>query len=250
MALPGSWLSRERYPQLLLALLVVICVLLGIAPHDRADWALENALLLGGVVVLVATHKALPLSRVSYTLIFLFACLHSVGAHYTYSLVPYDAWSESLTGRTLSSLTGWDRNHFDRLVHFLYGLLLAYPAREVFLRVADVHGFWGYYLPLDVVMATSVVYELIEWGAATAFGGELGVAYLGTQGDPWDAQKDMALATVGAIAAMLITVAINWFTQRDFAREWAGSLRVKRPNPLGEDTLMRRLKRFGRSNHR
>ena len=131
-------------------------------------------------------------------------CLHTIGAHYTYSLVPYDAWCEALTGRTLASFTGWERNHFDRLVHFSYGLLLAYPAREIFLRVADVRGFWGYFLPLDVVMATSMLYELIEWGAASLFGGELGAAYLGTQGDPWDAHKDMALATLGAIVAMLI----------------------------------------------
>ena len=159
--------------------------------------------------------------------------------------MPYDAWFETLTGRTLSSVTGWDRNHFDRLVHFLYGLLLAYPAREVFLRVADVRGFWGYYLPLDVVMATSMLYELIEWGAAMLFGGDLGVAYLGTQGDPWDAQKDMALATAGAIIAMLITAAINWRYQRDFARQWADSLRVKRSRPLGEDELARLRRKRG-----
>jgi putative membrane protein len=245
MAAPGSWFSHERYPRLLFALLAALSTLLAIAPHDRADWALENTLLVVGVAVLAVTHKALPLSRVSYTLIFLFLCLHTVGAHYTYSLVPYDAWVESLTGRTLSSLTGWERNHFDRLVHLCYGLLLAYPAREVFLRVADVHGFWGYYLPLDVVMATSVVYELIEWGAAVALGGDLGVAYLGTQGDPWDAQKDMALASAGAIGAMLVTAAINWHTQRDFAREWAESLRVKRPDPLGEDALASRRRGEG-----
>jgi putative membrane protein len=242
MAAPGSWLSHERYPRLLFALLAALSILLAIAPHDRSDWVLENVLLFGGVAVLVATHKALPLSRVSYTLIFLFLCLHSVGAHYTYSLVPYDAWFESLTGRTLSSLPGWERNQFDRLVHFSYGLLLAYPAREVFLRVADVRGFWAYYLPLDVVMATSMLYELIEWGAASAFGGDLGVAYLGTQGDPWDAQKDMALATVGAIIAMTTTATINWRFQRDFAREWAESLRVKRRAPLGEDALASRLR--------
>lgn len=240
MAARRSWRSHERYPHLLLALLVALSILLAISPHDRADWLLENALLFAAVGVLVATHRALPLSRVSYTLIFLFLCLHAVGAHYTYSLVPYDAWVEWLTGRTLSSITGWERNHFDRLVHFSYGLLLVYPAREVFLRVADVRGFWGYYLPLDVVMATSMLYELIEWGAATLFGGDLGVAYLGTQGDPWDAQKDMALATAGAIAAVLIIAAINWQTQRDFAREWAESLRVKRPRPLGEEALARR----------
>jgi putative membrane protein len=232
-----SWLSHERYPLVLLAPLAVLSGALAIAPHDRADWLLENALLIGGVAALVATRRALPLSRVSYTLIFLYLCLHSIGAHYTYSLVPYDAWFEALGGRTLSSLTGWQRNHFDRLVHLLYGVLLAYPIREVFLRVAEVRGFWGYYLPLDVTMATSVLYELIEWGAAELFGGELGVAYLGTQGDPWDAQKDMALASLGGCLAMAITAGLNWRFQRDFAREWAESLRVKQRRPLGEDAL-------------
>lgn len=236
---PTTWLSHERYPVLLFWLLVAITVLLGISPHDRADWLLENALLFLGVAFLIATRRKLPLSRVSYTLIFLFMCLHSIGAHYTYSLVPYDAWFEALTGRTLSSLTGATRNHYDRLVHFAYGLLLAYPIREIFLRVADVRGFWGYYLPLDVTMATSMLYELIEWGAAEVLGGELGTAYLGTQGDPWDAQKDMALATLGAIIAMLVTAALNWRYQRDFAREWADSLRVKHSRPLGEDELLR-----------
>ena len=242
MAVQRSWLSHERYPRLLFVLLAALSIGLAIAPHDRADWLLENSLLFAGVGALVTTHRALPLSRVSYTLIFVFLCLHAVGAHYTYSLVPYEAWVEALTGRTLSSVTGWERNQFDRLVHFSYGLLLAYPAREVFLRVAAVRGFWGYYLPLDVVMATSMLYELIEWGAASAFGGNLGAAYLGTQGDLWDAQKDMSLATVGAILAMLVTAVINWRSQRDFAREWAESLRVKRRAPLGEDALARRLR--------
>ena len=227
---------------MLLALLVVFAGLLAIAPNDRADWALENALLFFGVAVLVLTRRKLPLSRVSYTLIFVFLSLHSIGAHYTYSEVPYDEWFAAFTGRTLSSLTGAGRNHYDRLVHLAYGLLLAYPIREVFLRVAAVRGFWGYYLPLDVTMATSMLYELIEWGAAALLGGELGVAYLGSQGDPWDAQKDMALATLGACVAMLVTAAINWRYQRDFAREWADSLRVKQHRPLGEDELRRLMR--------
>jgi putative membrane protein len=241
MASSRWWLSHEWYPRILFGLLVTITILLGIAPHDRADWLLENALLFAAMAVLVATHRALPLSRVSYTLIFIFACLHAVGAHFTYSLVPYDAWLERLTGHTIAEATGWERNYYDRLVHFAYGLLLVYPVREVFLRVAHVRGFWGYYLPLDVVMATSMLYELIEWGAAEAFGGELGVAYLGTQGDVWDAQKDMALATLGGIIATLIIFGINWQSQRDFAREWAESLRVKDGQPRGEDELARRL---------
>jgi putative membrane protein len=239
MASHASWWSHERYPKLLLALLTVLSIALAIAPYDRADWLLENALLFAGVGVLVATRKALPLSRLSYTLVFVFMCLHAVGAHYTYSLVPYDDWFRALTGRTLSSITRAERNQYDRLVHFGYGLLLAYPAREVFLRVADVRGFWGYYLPLDVVMATSMLYELIEWGAASAFGGDLGTAYLGTQGDPWDAQKDMALATLGAVIAMCATAAVSWHYQKDFARAWAESLRVKRHAPLGEDEIAR-----------
>jgi len=232
---------RDRYSELLLGAFAVLAGLLAIGPTDRSDWALENALAFAGVAVLVTTRRRFPFSRMSYTLIFVFLCLHEVGAHYTYSLVPYDAWTEALTGRTFSGLLGWERNHYDRLVHFAYGLLLAYPIREVFLRVADVRGFWGYYLPLDVTMATSMLYELIEWGAAEAFGGDLGVAYLGTQGDPWDAQKDMALATAGALLSMALTAAINRRLQRDFAREWADSLRVKHAAPLGEAALAKMI---------
>lgn len=232
-----SPLSHQRYPQILLALLAAVSLLLGIAPHDRADWLLENALLFAGVAVLVFTHRSLPLSRVSYTLIFFYLCLHAVGAHYTYSLVPYHDWLEAIG----IGPAGEGRNHYDRLVHFCYGLLLAYPVREVFVRVADARGFWGYYLPLDVVMATSMIYELIEWAAASFFGGELGVAYLGTQGDPWDAQKDMALASLGGILAMLVTAAINRRYQKDFSKSWAESLRVKQTEPLGEESLARSL---------
>jgi len=221
----------------LLLLLAAFSALLAVEPLDRSAWALENALLVGGVVALVATRNVFPFSRFSYTLIFLFLSLHTIGAHYTYSQVPYDAWVESVTGRSLGAWLGWERNHFDRAVHFCYGLLLAYPVREIFLRIADVRGFWGYYLPLDATMATSMLYEIIEWGAAELFGGDLGVAYLGTQGDIWDTQKDMALAMLGAVIAMLATGLVNWRCQRDFAREWAKSLRVKHSRPLGEVSL-------------
>jgi putative membrane protein len=232
-------LSHRQY-LLILALLYGVCwIALAIHPWHRGDWLLENALVVAAVVLLAVFHRQLLFSRVSYTLIFVFMCLHQVGAHYTYSEVPYDAWFQKLAGRTFNSLVGWDRNNFDRVVHFCYGLLLAYPVREVFLRVANVRGFWGYFLPLDLTMSTSMLYELIEWGAAEAFGGELGQAYLGTQGDQWDAQKDMALASLGALVAMCVTAAINWRLQRDFARDWVESLRVKHQAPLGEDEIAR-----------
>jgi putative membrane protein len=231
----------RRYVTVLLVLFGALWLGLAIDPADREAWMLENALLVALGLGLWASHRKFLFSRVSYTLIFLFLCLHSLGSHYTYSLVPYDQWWKALTGETFNSLFGWERNHFDRLVHFCYGLLLAYPIREIFLRVAEVRGFWGYFLPLDFTLSTSAIYELIEWAAAAYFGGELGMAYLGTQGDVWDAHKDMALAGAGATLAMLITAGLNLWLQRDFAREWVHSLRVKDARPYGENEIQRML---------
>ena len=228
---------HRRFELILAVVFGLLWVLLAIHPHDRSDWLLENALVALAVGLLLGLRRRLVFSRVSYTFIFLFMCLHQVGAHYTYSEVPYDQWFSALTGRTFNDLVGWKRNNFDRVVHFAYGLLLAYPIREIFLRVANVRGFWGYFLPLDLTMSTSMIYELIEWGAAETFGGALGQAYLGTQGDIWDAHKDMALASLGALLAMLAIAVINWRFQRDFAKEWIESLRVKHKAPLDEAGL-------------
>jgi putative membrane protein len=232
-------MPHGRYVLGLLIPLAILWAALAISPNDRSDWLLENVLLVAAIVFLGVTYGKFTLSRVSYTLIFIFLCLHTIGAHYTYAQVPYDQWFQSLTGRTFNNLVGWERNNFDRAVHFSYGLLLAYPIRELFLRVANVRGFWGYFLPLDLTMSTSMLYELIEWAAAVYVGGNLGMAYLGTQGDVWDAHKDMALASCGALISMCVTAAINWHLQRDFAREWAESVRIKSNRPLGEEALAR-----------
>jgi putative membrane protein len=239
-------ISHRSYLALLGALFGLLWIALALEPRHRDDWALENLLVALFVVAIAASHRRFLLSRISYTLIFVFLCVHEVGAHYTYSEVPYDAWFRALAGRSLNESMGWERNHFDRLAHFLYGLLMAYPLREFFLRVADVRGFWGYFLPLDFTVSTSALYELFEWGAAELFGGELGAAYLGTQGDAWDAHRDMALASAGALVAMLVTAALNAYLQHDFAREWQQSLRVKARTPLGEDEIerLRRTKRL------
>lgn len=235
-----SW-SHRRHMAVLGAVFALLFIALAFNVNDRKDWLLENALVVLAVLGLGLSAKRFPLSRISYTLIFLFLCLHEIGAHFTYALVPYDQWFQALTGHTFNSVVGFERNNFDRLVHCSFGLLLAYPIREVFIRVAEVKGFWSYYLPLDVTMAFSMLYELIEWAAAELFGGDLGQAYLGTQGDIWDAQKDMGMATLGALVAMLITAALNAKLQRDFAREWGQSLAVKGKAPLGEDEIERML---------
>lgn len=231
---------RGRFVLLLAVPFAALAAWAAIGPLDRKDWLLENVLTVAAIALLAATYRRLPLSRLSYALVFLFLCLHEIGSHYTYALVPYDAWSRALFGGSADALLGWDRNNYDRVVHFSYGFLLAYPIREVVLRVGDMRGFWGYFLPLDVTMSSSMLYELVEWGVAVVFGGELGMAYLGTQGDVWDAHKDMALASLGACLAMAITAAVNLRTQRDFARELAESLRVKDPRPRGEESLRRR----------
>ena len=232
-------ISHRQYLAILGVIFAIWWVILAIRPLHRDDWVVENALAIAAVVLLAIFHRKLLFSRLSYTMIFVFMCVHQIGSHYTYSEVPYDVWFQHLTGRTFNSLVGWERNNFDRVVHFLYGLLLAYPIREIFLRVANVRGFWGYFLPLDLTMSSSMLYELAEWGASLVFGKELGQAYLGTQGDVWDAHKDMALASLGAVVAMAVTAAINWRLQRDFAHEWVESLRVKRKAPLGEDEIAR-----------
>ena len=231
-----------RFLAVLAGLFALEFAVLAIGPNSRSDWMLENALSVAALAALALTWRRFRFSRVSYAMMFVFLSLHEIGAHYTYSLVPYDAACQRWLGFSLDASLGFQRNMFDRLVHFSYGLLLAYPIREIFLRIADVRGFWGYFLPLDLTMSTSMLFELIEWGAAEMFGGDLGQAYLGTQGDVWDAHKDMALASLGALIAMLVTYAINRRYQRDFNREWAESLRVKGKKPLGEDALARLMR--------
>lgn len=193
--------GRNRLLHLLITLYLVVWVITAIRPLDTTDWMLENILAVGFVAVLTFTYHRFPLSDLSYLLITTFLMLHAVGAHYTYSEVPLGFW--------MKDWFGFERNHFDRIVHFCFGLLLAYPVREVFLRVASTRGFWAYYLPLDVTLAFSAIYELIEWLVAVVVAPEAGAAYLGTQGDIWDAQKDMLLAGTGALLCMLITATIR-----------------------------------------
>ncbi|WP_196141017.1 DUF2238 domain-containing protein [Aliikangiella sp. G2MR2-5] len=221
-----------RYPTILLSILFVWFMLLAIKPYNRHDWALENILTTLFILSLVLSYKKFPFSKISYTCIFVFLFLHVLGAHFTYARVPYDMWSQNIFEFSINEWLGWERNNFDRLVHFCYGLFLAYPIRELFIRIVNVRGFWGYFLPLDLTMSTSLVYELLEWGVVEVVASDIGQAYLGTQGDIWDAHKDMLLAALGALIAMMITAIINWHYQKDFAKEWNDSLKIKMNSPL------------------
>lgn len=191
---------HDRHAGLLLVLYLTIWSLLAIAPRYRADWLLENVLVFLALPALFAVHR--HLSKHALTALFVFLCLHAVGAHYTYAEVPYDAWSEALFGYSLGDLLGWQRNHYDRLVHFLYGLLVSPAFVELIDRRCRLEGAWHWLLPFGFMAAHAAIYELIEWWAALWFGGELGMAYLGTQGDIWDAHKDTALALFGSALAV------------------------------------------------
>jgi putative membrane protein len=239
-------IPRGRYVAGLLVLTGLVALRSLIGARVPGTWFLENLPVALTGALLASTYRRLPLSRVSYTLIFLFTCLHETGAHWTYAHVPYDEWWLEHFGVTLSSQFGFTRNHFDRLVHFSYGLLLAYPLREVFLRVADVRGFWGYFLPLDFAMSTSMLYELLEWATASVVGSDASNDFLGSQGDVWDAHKDMALASLGALLAMTLIALVTWHYKRDFAREFGQSLKLKPTAPLGEDEMARIQRSGGR----
>jgi len=199
-AMPGA---SARYPLSLLAVFLVWWLILAVAPVYRHDWLLENLLVFIAIPLLMLTYGRLRLSNTAYTLLFVFFMLHELGAHYTYSEVPYDSWAQALSGHTLSEVFGLERNHYDRAVHFLYGLLITPAAIELLDARAPQRGIWRWLVPLLFMVSHSTVYELVEWGAAEIFGGDLGQAYLGTQGDVWDGQKDSALAALGALVSVI-----------------------------------------------
>lgn len=195
-------IDQSRLVKILQTIFVLEWVILAIEPYYRSDWLLENILVILFIGLLMLARRHVVFSNTSYILIFIFLFLHEIGAHYTYSEVPYDKWFSYINGYTFNDLVGWERNHFDRLVHFLYGFLLVHPVRELFVQLAQLRGFWSYFFPYMVIAASSVFYEQIEWAAAEIFGGELGMAYLGTQGDVWDGHKDMGLASLGAFISI------------------------------------------------
>ena len=171
------------------------------APADRQFWLLASVLPAVLVLFLVATHRTMPLSAVSYLAITLFLTLHMVGVRYTYAQVPVGQW--------LDQALHFDRNHFDRVVHFSFGFLMAYPLEECFRLLGCARGWLLYYLPVMTVLGLSGLWEIVESWVAQIVHPELGLTYLGSQGDVWDAQKDMAAALYGALCCMLILLLVR-----------------------------------------
>jgi len=180
----------------LLALFALIFVWSAIRPHDYFTWSLEVFPAVIGLVLLIATRRTFPLTPLLYTLLFLHATILAVGGHYTYAEVPLGNWVRDALDLA--------RNHYDRLGHFAQGFIPAMLAREILIRRNVVRGRgWVYFIVVSICLAVSAAYELLEWRVSVATGSK-GDAFLGTQGDIWDTQEDMATALIGALMAPLL----------------------------------------------
>ncbi len=192
------------FPHFLLAIYISEFAVFAIHPFDRAVWWAENIPVLIPVTLLTFTARKFRFSNLSYLLMACFFLFHTVGGHYTFERTPFDFFNNILAKLDLDFIFPEDRNNFDRVGHFLVGVL-AYPLAELFLRKKWVSnlptaiflgvvslGFWG------------ALYEVIEMYYAVTQGGSSGASFLGSQGDIWDAQKDMLLDILGAISVFTL----------------------------------------------
>ncbi|MGZ8997338.1 MAG: DUF2238 domain-containing protein [Allosphingosinicella sp.] len=208
----GAWRSLPGTQRLWLTALAALLLLVQIdQPFPETAWLHH----MPTAAVLLVSPWLLgrwPLSTASLACIVLFLALHTIGGRYSYSAVPYDDVLRALTGRSISEAFGWSRNHYDRLVHLGYGLLAVTPMREVLERHLGVMPRLALYFAVESVFAISALYEIFEWLLTLIVAGPTANAYNGQQGDMWDAQKDMALAGLGALAMLATGIGrIGWW---------------------------------------
>jgi putative membrane protein len=178
------------------AIAAIGLVISGIHPVERGTWWLEVAPVIVAVPLLWLTRKHFPLTPLVYVLVTVHAMILMLGGHYTYAHVPLGFW--------LQDLLDFARNPYDRLGHFAQGFVPAIVAREILLRCTPLRrGGWLFFIVVCICLAISACYEFLEWWAALIGGGSA-EAFLGTQGDVWDTQWDMFLATLGAITSLLL----------------------------------------------
>ena len=187
--------------KLLLLFIFIFCAIWinsFVATNDYENWWIENILTFLSIVFLIFTYKYYRFSIGSYFFIILFLSLHVYGSKYTYA--------DNVLGHWLKEILKLSRNPYDRIVHFSFGLLLYFPLNEFFNKWVKYPQTISNYFPVVLILALSGGFEIIEWLVADVFFKEHGEAYLGTQGDVWDAQKDIALAFVGSIISFVIMI--------------------------------------------
>jgi putative membrane protein len=200
---------RARFPLTLLAIVAPILLLTLIyCRAGRLNWLLEVIPALLGFVALAATFRRLPLSRFVYVCVFLHTLILVYGGYYTYAATPLGNWA-----RDTFHLS---RNHYDRVGHLALGFFPVFIIKEVLLRVTPLRrGGWLLFILLGLVLGIAAFYELIEWWSTYLVAGDVGQAFLGSQGDPWDAQWDMFLGLVGGALGLAL---LGWLHERSMAR--------------------------------
>lgn len=196
--------AAQRWP---IGLLAVALVLANVAQPYPAVAPLHH---IPTLVLLLAAPLLLarwPLSTRAVGWAVLFWLLHTLGGRYTYSNVPYDAWAAALAGTSISEIFGFTRNHYDRLVHFAFGLCSVPLVVEALRRHGGLSLTAALWIAAGVSLAVGALYEIFEWGLAIVMAGPTADAYNGQQGDIWDAQKDMALAFLGALCMIPVEIA-------------------------------------------
>lgn len=196
------FLPAERFQRWLFVIALALFGLSCIQPPYPFDFTLEHIPTVVAIVALIYLEQTVGISRFSYVLIITFFLLHVLGARTGYSNVPYDAWSQALFGVTMTDIFGFRRNHYDRLVHFAFGVLVSIPAYRFLVRWHKVPPLWAAAVSLAFIMAVGSLYEIAEWGVAMVVAPEAAERYNGQQGDLWDAQRDMLLAMVGAVLGL------------------------------------------------
>jgi putative membrane protein len=194
-------IKKNSWLWLFITVFATVWIMTFLGTTDIKNWFLENTLVFLFLSFLIITYSKYQFSDTSYLLIFIYLCLHVYGSEYTYAENPF--------GYYLKDVFHASRNPYDRLVHFNFGFLLAYPMREMFLKWLKYPSWVAWVLPIEITLSVSAFYELIEWAVADVFFKAQGDAYLGLQGDIWDAQKDIATAVAGAIIATTIVSIIK-----------------------------------------
>lgn len=195
---------QDRFQRLLYYLLWLVLVISCIDPPWMDFLLMQHAPTVVVIVFLGWLSNRMRLSQFSYAAIALFLVMHILGARYLYSYTPYDKLAEFIFGMGISEFFGFERNHYDRLVHFLWGFLIAIPIQEAERRYLKLSAFASSVLAVEAILATSAAYEILEWWVAVVFAADWAESFLGQQGDPFDAQKDMALAFLGALLSMAL----------------------------------------------
>ncbi len=203
-------LRTYALPLTMLVLFLIYWVYSGLTANNKIVWIADAAFNLLLLLFLFITYKRYRLSRSSYLLIFLFLILAQIGITYNYELVPYNEWTVSLFGFHLNDTLGFERNHYDRFIHFCFGLLIYFPVFEVLKDVAGVkHAGWRHLFAFSFINAVSAIYEVIEYAGGMVIVGESYLLYQGMQGDMLDPPKDMAMALLGAVFAIGIIILHN-----------------------------------------